>query len=128
MKTILVFLILFFLIALPALGELTDADLNQIRLIVNDAEKRIKEEVKIEIANSEERINKHTNVRIDSLKTPVVWFIGILVVVIALMGIPLVVVTIMMGWRSIKDNSQEKINQELREEIEALKQQQIVRP
>ena len=128
MKTILVFLILFSAIALPALGELTDADLNQIRLIVNDAEKRIKEEVKIEIANSEERINKHTNVKIDSLKTPVVWFIGILVVVIALIGIPLVVLTIMMDWRSVKDSSQEKINQELREEIEMLKQQQIVRP
>ena len=53
---------------------------------------------------------------------------GILVALIALLGIPLVVLTIMMGWRSVKDNSQEKINQELREEIEMLKQQQIVRP
>ena len=44
------------------------------------------------------------------------------------MGIPLVVVTIMMGWRGVKNNSQAKINQELREEIETLKQQQIVRP
>ena len=126
MKKILALLILFSLIALPALGELTDADLNQIRLIVNDAEKRIKEEVKTEITNAEKRINDHTNVRIDSLKTPVAWLIGILVAVIALIGIPLVVLTIMIGWRSVKDNSQEKINQELREEIETLKQQ-IVR-
>ena len=123
MKTILALLILFSLIALPALGELTDADLNQIRLIVNDAEKRIKEEVKTEITNAEKRINEHTNFRIDSLKTPVAWLIGILVAVIALIGIPLVVLTIMIGWRSVKDNSQEKINQELREEIETLKQQ-----
>ena len=57
MKTILVFLILFSLIALPALGELTDADLNQIRLIVNDAEKRIKEEVKAEIAITQTKID-----------------------------------------------------------------------
>ena len=41
MKTILAFSILFSVVALPALGELTDADLNQIRLIVNDAEKRL---------------------------------------------------------------------------------------
>ena len=34
----------------------------------------------------------------------------------------------MIGWRSIKDNSQEKINQELREEIETLKQQRVVSP
>ena len=61
MKTILVLLILFSVIALPALGELTDADLNQIRLIVNDAEKRIKEEVKAEIAI--------THTKIDSLDT-----------------------------------------------------------
>ena len=128
MKTILALLILFSVVVLPALGELTDADLNQIRLIVNEAEKRIKEEVKTEITNAEERINKHTNVKIDSLKTPVVWFIGILVALIALIGIPLVVLTIMMGWRSVKDSSQEKINQEFREEIEMLKQQQIVQP
>ena len=121
MKTILVLLILFSAIALPALGELTDADLNQIRLIV-------KEEVKTEITNAEKRINENTSVKIDSLKTPVVWFIGILVALIALIGNPLVVLTIMMGWRSVKDSSQAKINQELREEIETLKQQQIVRP
>ncbi|MDE0686563.1 MAG: hypothetical protein OXI61_00170 [Candidatus Poribacteria bacterium] len=50
MKTILAFLIVFSVIALPALGELTDTDLDKIRLIVNDAERRIKEEVKAEIA------------------------------------------------------------------------------
>ena len=42
MKTVIVLSILFWAIALPALGELTDADLNKIRLIV-------KEEVKTEI-------------------------------------------------------------------------------
>ena len=36
MKTILVLSILFWAIALPALGELTDADLDKIRLIVKE--------------------------------------------------------------------------------------------
>ena len=121
MKTILTLSILFSLIALPALGQLKEADLNQIRLIVKD-------EVKSEITASEKRMKEHINTQIESLKTPVVWLIGILVALIALIGIPLVVLTIMMGWRSVKDNSQEKINQELREEIEALKQQRIVQP
>ena len=38
------------MIALPALGELTDAALDNIRLIVNDSEKRLKQEIKEELA------------------------------------------------------------------------------
>ena len=113
MKTILVLSILFSVIALPVLGELTVEDI---------------EKIDEKIQASEERMKAHITQQVDSLKTPVAWLIGILVAVIALIGIPLVVLTIMIGWRSVKDNSQEKINQELREEIEALKQQQIVRP
>ena len=36
MKTIFLFSILFCAITMPALAELTEADLNKIRLIVND--------------------------------------------------------------------------------------------
>ena len=113
MKTILALSILFSVIALPALGELTVQDIEKIDAKIKDSETRMKE---------------HMTQQVDSLKTPVAWLIGILVAVIALIGIPLVVLTIMIGWRSVKDNSQEKINRELREEIETLKQQQIVRP
>ena len=49
MKTVIVLSILFCTIALPALGELTDADLDKIRLIV-------KEEVKTEIAGVRQEI------------------------------------------------------------------------
>ena len=54
MKTILVLLILFCAIALPALGELTAADLNKIRLIVQ-------EEIKKETAT--------INTKIDAIDT-----------------------------------------------------------
>ena len=54
MKTILALLILCSVIALPALGELTEADLNQIRLIV-------REEIKKETAT--------INTKIDGLDT-----------------------------------------------------------
>ena len=54
MKKILALSILVSVIALPALGELTDADLNQIRLIV-------KEEVKKE--------STITHTKIDGLDT-----------------------------------------------------------
>ena len=113
MKTILLLSILFSVVALPALSELTVEDIEKI-----DAK----------IQASETRMKEHITQQVDGLKTPVAWLIGILVAWIALIGIPLVVLTIMMGWRSVKDNSQEKINQELREEIEALKQRQIVGP
>ena len=132
MKTILALSILFCAIALPSLGELTDADLNQIRLIV-------KEEVKTEslnidgkiddIFNSwEKRIDDKFNSfekRFDSIEKN---FDRQNTLIIACIAIPMALITILIAWRSVKDNSQEKINQELREEIEMLKQQQIVRP
>lgn len=113
MKTIFLFSILFCAIALPALGELTVQDIEKIDAKIKESEARTKE---------------HITQQVDSLKTPVAWLIGILVALIALIGIPLVALTILIGWRSVKDNSQEKINQELREEIETLKQQRIVNP
>ena len=65
MKTILLLLILFSAIAMPALGELTDADLNQIRLIV-------REEIKKETDTINTKIDKETdtiNTKIDGLDT-----------------------------------------------------------
>ena len=150
MKTILLFLILLCVIVMPAIGALEDADLDKIRLIVKDeiaaseerfdakiqaSEKRLDAKIQAsekrldaKIQASETRMKAHITQQVDSLKTPVVWLMGILVALIALIGIPLVVLTIMMGWRSVKDNSQEKINRELREEIETLKQQRVVNP
>ena len=50
MKPILLFSLLLCALAMPAFAALTDADLDKIRLIVNDSEKRVKEEIKAEIA------------------------------------------------------------------------------
>ena len=72
MKTILVFALLFAAIAVPARGELTDADLDKIRLIVNDSEKRLN----VIISDSEKRIRDEfkteiakTHTKIDALDT-----------------------------------------------------------
>jgi len=113
MKTILVILIFFSAIALPALGELT----------VDDIEK-----IDRKIQASEVRMKEHVTQQVDSLKTPVAWLMGILLALIALIGLPLVFLTIIVGWRSVRDNSQEKQIETLTQEIEMLKQQQIVRP
>ena len=93
MKTVLLFSILFCAIALPALGELTVQDIEKI-----DAK----------IQASETRMRTHITEQVDSLKTLLTWLIGIFVAIIALIGLPLVFLTIIVGWRSVKDNSQEK--------------------
>ena len=98
MKTILALSILFSLIALPALGQLRDADLNKIRLIVKD-------EVKSEIIASEERMKTYVDTKVDGLKTPITWLIGILVAMIAVIGLPLAILTMFLGWRSVRDTS-----------------------
>ena len=59
MKTILVLSILFSVIALPALGELTDADLNRIRLIVKEEVADQLAPIKVEIISIKEDIDKN---------------------------------------------------------------------
>ena len=128
MKTLLALSILFCAIALPALGELTDADLDKIRLIVKASENSLKEHTKSEIESSETRMQSYVDAKIESVKTPIAWLIGILVAMIAIIGLPLAILTIFLGWRSIKDNAQEKQIEVLTREIEMLKQQRTVNP
>ena len=149
MKTTLALLIFLCVFTLPTFAELTDADLNKIRLIV-------KEEVNREIATSEKQIKEYIDLKIEgvnkqfesvnkqfesvdkqfesvdkqfesvnrqiTLLTNVVY--GLVALIVAAIAIP----QIILAWRSGKYNAQEKINQELRAEIETLKQQQIIRP
>ena len=145
MKTILLLSILFCssAIALPSLGALTDADLDKIRLIVKD-------EVKSEIDASEKRMKEYIDTKNESVEKRLSLVTTLIVGLMALIGIPLVVLTVMIGWRSVKDSTQEKnirelppedrkvIEQLLRDqdkkiesltqEIETLKQQQTVNP
>lgn len=121
MKNILLFSILFCVIAPPALAELTDADLNEIRLIVQD-------EIKSEITASEMRMKEYINTKNESIEKRLSLVTTLLVALMAVIGVPLVVLTIMIGWRSVKDNPQQKEIDTLRQEIETLKQQRIVNP
>ena len=146
MKMILVSLsILLCAIALPALGALTDADLDKIRLIVNEAERRIQEElkpikadiatlktdgavIKTEATNLKETVNTgFSNVQknFDRQNN----------IIIACIGIPLAILAIgatlwgtLAHRRSRKDQILEKQIEVLTQEIEALKQQRIVSP
>ena len=116
MKTVLVFFILFCISVLPALAELTDADLDKIRLIVNEEVKTqitavrqelkaeiatVKQELKAEIASSEKGIKEHINLNIQNVEKRLAtynWVIYVLTpLIVAAIGIP----TAIMAWRGI---------------------------
>lgn len=130
MKTVFALSMLFCGIVLPALAELTDADLDKIRLIVNEEIKTeiasVKQELKADIATSETRVKDRIDLNIKSVEKQLGtynWVIYVLTpLIVAAIGIP----TAIMAWRSFKDSNQEKKIQELRQEIETLKQ--IVNP
>ena len=145
MKTILVLSILFCAIALPALGELTDADLDKIRLIVKEEVKTeiagveqelkaeiagVEQELKAEIASSEQRIKDYVDAKIDGVDkrldgvdkrlSTYNWVISVLMpIIVAAVGIP----TAIIAWRSGRDRSLERQVETLIQEIETLKKQ-----
>ena len=146
MKTILVLSILFWAIALPALGELTDADLDKIRLIVKEEVKTeitgvkteitgvkteiagVKQELKAEIASSEERVKEYINIRVDSVEKRLSTYNWVIYVLMPLMVAAIGIPTAIIAWRSGKDRSLERQVETLAQEIETLKQQRIVNP
>ena len=131
MKNFIFPTIFFCAIALPALGELTDADLDKIRLIVNDSEKRLKQEIKEELAlikadiaqldtrlrNVEIAVGSLTG-RIDGVEkqishaTNITY--GLIALIVVAIGIP--------AWRGKRDREQERKIEVLTREIETLKE------
>ena len=141
MKTTLFLSMLFCAIALPALGELTDTDLNRIRLIIN-------EEIKKESSTTNQKIDA-LDVRIQNVEKDVAWVrgkldgidkqfegiheqimhvtyatYGVIGVIILVVGIPQITLTL----RSGRDRSLERQIEVLTREVETLKQQRIVNP
>ena len=116
MKNLLALSILFCAIAMPALAELTDADLDKIRLLVNEELKPIKadiETLKTEVA--------YVRGKLDILDKYVIALIALIVLAV---GAPQIV----MAWRSRRDRTLEKQIETLTQEIETIKQQRTVSP
>ena len=134
MKTILVLLILFSAITLPTRAELTDADLDKIRLIVKEElTKELTKElapIKAEIASIKSDVGtlKEDVARLDGRMTSVEKQVshatnvtyGLIALIVVAIGIP--------AWRGKRDRDQERKIEELRQEIEVLKQQRIASP
>ncbi len=138
--------ILFCVMVLPAVAELTPEDLDKIRLIV-------KEEVKAETAPLNAKIQA-LDTRLQNVEQGVSWMrgkmegfdkqfesvnkqfesvgkqishatnvtYGLIALIVLAVGVP----QILIALRNQKDRERDKQIQELREEIETLKQQRIV--
>ncbi len=154
MKRLILFALLLSTFAVPALGELTDADLDKIRLIVNEVVKgeiatvkqelkteiatvkqelkteiaTVKQELKTEIADSEKNVKTYIETKIEGVHKQITLLTNFVYALIALIVAAIAIPQVILTWRSGRDSQQQRINQELREEIETLKRQQSVRP
>ena len=139
MKNVMLCLILFGMFTLSVFGELTQADLNKISLIVNESEERVKKivnesedrvkkDIIAEIDSTKKDIKEYIDIKIDSVEKRLStynWVIYVLMpLIVAAIGIP----TAIIAWSSGKDRSLEKHIETLKQEIETLKQQRIVTP
>ncbi len=98
------FSILFCAITVSVLGDITQTDLDKIRLIVND---EIKKEISISETRMKEYISqeiKTVNVKISETDKRLSMLFGVVIALIAIVGI----LQIVVAWRSSKYNELEK--------------------
>ena len=134
MKYFTIALMLIAIISTPAISDLSQDDLNKIRLLIADELKPIqteiqtvkteiqtvKTELKDAIASVKEDVASLSG-RVDGVKKLITW---LMVIIVAIVGIPQVVVL----WRSKKDRILEKQVETLTQKIEALEKQRIQSP
>ncbi len=137
MKYILLLLVIFCVNVLPALGDLTDTDLNKIRLIINEEIEPIKADIvslKTDVAwikgklknidkQFEDVDGQFTRVGEQIMHVTYISY-GLIALIVAAIAIP----QILIAWRSGRDRSLERQVETLTQEIETLKQQRIVNP
>ena len=121
MKHIFLFSILLCVVSLPSFAELTDADLDKIRLIVKD-------EVKAEVTSSEARMKEYVDLKIGGVEKQITVLTNVVYWLIALIVAAIAIPQLIMAWRSRKDGSLERQIEQLAREIETLKQPRIVNP
>ncbi len=123
MKKVFIICVFFFVLASPVFCELTDADLDKIRLIINAELKPIRADIltlKTQVAVLNGRIDG-VEARIEGIEKMMTWLMVIIGVVI---GLPQVI----MMWRIRKERIFENRIEALAADIEILKQQRIVQP
>ena len=118
MKLILISITALLIFAAPAFSELTVEDLEKIRSIVKESEDRLKEDLK----ESEKRLMQHVADKFGEVDKRLNIIFGFVIALITLIVVVVGVPQIIMAWRGREDRTQKEQIQELRQEIEALKQ------
>ncbi len=141
MKIILISITAFLVFTAPVFSELTVTDLEKIRSIVKESEDRLKEDLKAseerlkedlktsekrlkeDIETSEKRLMQHVADKFGEVDKRLNIIFGFVIALITLIVVVVGVPQIIMAWRGKEDRTQKEQIQELRQEIEALKQQ-----
>ena len=118
MKLILISITAFLIFAAPVFSELTVEDLEKIRSIVKESEDRLKEDLKA----SEKRLTEHIDGKVEEMDKRLNIIFGFVIALISLIVVVIGVPQIIMVWRGREERTQKEQIQELKQEIEALKQ------
>ncbi|MCY3724938.1 MAG: hypothetical protein OXG97_22195 [Candidatus Poribacteria bacterium] len=123
MKTILGLLIFFFVIILPLYSETSENAIETDIAVIKTDIQNLNEKIDDKFGSLEKRFNDKfgsLEKRFDSLEKN---FDRQNTLIIACIAIPMALITLMIAWRSIKDNSLQKQIDELSQVIESQKQQ-----
>ena len=140
MKLILICTTVFLIFTGPVFSELTVEDLEKIRSIVKESEDRLKEDLKesearlkvdlkesetrlkVDLKESETRLREHIDGKVSEMDKRLNMIFGFVVALISLIVIVVGIPQIIMVWRGRGERTQADQIQELRQEIETLKQ------
>ena len=107
MKLILISITALLIFAAPVFSELTVEDLEKIRSIVKDSEDRLMKHIDDKVGEMDKRLNLIFG-----------FVIALISLIVVVVGIPQIII----AWRGKEDRTQKEQIQELRQEIETLKQ------
>ena len=129
MKLILISITAFLIFAAPVFSELTVKDLEKIRSIIKESEDRLREDLKASeerlkegLKSSEDRVMKHVADKFSEIDKRLNIIFGFVIALISLIVVVVGIPQIIMAWRGKEDRTQKEQIQELRQEIETLKQ------
>ena len=137
MKLILICITVLLIFAGPVFSELTVQDLEKIRSIVKESEDLLKKDIeniraivkesedrlREEIKKSEDGLKEHIDFTISEMDKRLNMVFGFVIALISLIVVVVGIPQIIMVWRGRGDRTQTAQIQELRREIEMLKQQ-----
>ena len=119
MRLSLICITAFLIFAGPVFSELTVEDLEKIRSIVKESEDRLK----VDLKESETRLRAHIDGKVSEMDKRLNIVFGFVIALISLIVVVVGIPQIIMVWRGKRERTQAAEIQELRREIEMLKQQ-----